>query len=304
MLLGAVTMLLATSGAVPAAIVSTVLLFVVAVALHARLYGSAPGARPADAVLSGDVRGGRARRRAHRADRAAGVRLGVGASAADRRRRALVPRPPYAGWLGEFTLSPARERLVRAALLATALVLVSFLATAVGTAPRPVGLVLALGGLVALFGLLASRWRAAFVTVLVFAMLALGGMNALKMDFAGERSRSYFGIYSVGRAQGDVVTLAHGTTLHGMQVQTPGHQLDPTTYYGRTGGVGLALGASDALFGPRARIGVVGLGVATLACYKRPGQAGRSTRSTPRCLPIPRAGASPSSSAARPTRRW
>lgn len=272
MVLGAVTMLLATSGAVPAAIVSTVLLMVVAVALHAQLYASRPG--PARLTLfylvmsAGGAFGG-----VLTALIAPLVfhwswehPLLIVAAAA------LVPRPPYAGWLGEFTLSPARERRVRAALLATALVLVSFLATAVGTAPRPVGLVLALGGLVALFGLLASRWRAAFVTVLVFAMLALGGMNALKMDFAGERSRSYFGIYSVGRAQGDVVTLAHGTTLHGMQVQTPGHQLDPTTYYGRTGGIGLALGASDALFGPRARIGVVGLGVATLACYKRPGQ--------------------------------
>ena len=62
--------------------------------------------------------------------------------------------------------------------------------------------------------------------------------------------------------------LNHGTTLHGLQWTDAARHQQPTTYYGPTGGAGLALLAA----GERDRVGVVGLGTATLACYKRPAQ--------------------------------
>jgi spermidine synthase len=45
-----------------------------------------------------------------------------------------------------------------------------------------------------------------------------------------------------------------------------------TTYYAPRSGIGLALTATPQLYGPKARIGIVGLGSGTLACYAQPGQ--------------------------------
>jgi spermidine synthase len=46
----------------------------------------------------------------------------------------------------------------------------------------------------------------------------------------------------------------------------------PTAYYAPSSGVGVAVAAAPAIFGNNARIGVVGLGSGTLACYSRTGQ--------------------------------
>ncbi len=66
--------------------------------------------------------------------------------------------------------------------------------------------------------------------------------------------------------------LVHGTTLHGQQSTDPARERLPSTYYGPDSGAGLALTRAPDLYGPSARIGVVGLGTGTLACYKREGQ--------------------------------
>ncbi len=63
--------------------------------------------------------------------------------------------------------------------------------------------------------------------------------------------------------------LAHGGTRHGLQMLDPKLARLPTTYYGLTSGVGLTLGTHHA-DRPR-RVGVVGLGVGTLATYGRKG---------------------------------
>ena len=56
---------------------------------------------------------------------------------------------------------------------------------------------------------------------------------------------------------------------------TPGKTHEATSYYAPLGGAGLALRAAPHLFGPRARIGIVGLGAGTLACYRQPGEQWR-----------------------------
>ena len=66
----------------------------------------------------------------------------------------------------------------------------------------------------------------------------------------------------------------------------------------RSSGVGLALASAPALFGPAARVDVVGLGAGTLACYARPGQAGRFYEIDPVIVDIARDRASPSCRAA------
>jgi hypothetical protein len=123
---------------------------------------------------------------------------------------------------------------------------------------------------------LGRRWP--FAASLAALMLSYGGWTSIVHSVEGMRTRSYFGIYEVSeRLDADrqpiARVLTHGTTLHGIQNLLPGLETLPTSYYARRSGVGLALGNADALFGARPRIGVVGLGSGTLSCYARPNQA-------------------------------
>ncbi len=61
-----------------------------------------------------------------------------------------------------------------------------------------------------------------------------------------------------------------GQTTHGIQVRAPFYKGRGTAYYGRTGG-GIAVEAHPkAQSGEGMRVGVVGLGAGTMACYGRP----------------------------------
>ena len=122
-------------------------------------------------------------------------------------------------------------------------------------------------------GLLVISWRWAYVTILALLMVGVGGWNTVQESFTGDRVRSYFGVYTVTNYPGQKQRrLAHGTTLHGLQRTDPAHRREPTTYYGPKSGVGLTLAQAEALAGPDAAVGIVGLGAGTLACYRRPGQ--------------------------------
>jgi len=119
---------------------------------------------------------------------------------------------------------------------------------------------------------LGRRWP--FAACLAALMLSYNGWGTIERSMADGRTRSYFGIYEVStRYDGTARVLTHGTTLHGIQNLEPGLETVPTSYYARRSGVGLALGNADALYGAHPRIGVVGLGSGTLACYARPNQA-------------------------------
>ncbi|MGB3795511.1 MAG: fused MFS/spermidine synthase, partial [Alteraurantiacibacter sp.] len=118
---------------------------------------------------------------------------------------------------------------------------------------------------------LAAR-RVSFVLACAALLMALGGISNLVASINQERERSYFGTYSITqRADGDRV-LMHGTTIHGMQRANEAAS-EPTAYNGRGSGVGLALADAGRIVGPGARIGSVGLGVGTLACYRQPDQS-------------------------------
>lgn len=88
-------------------------------------------------------------------------------------------------------------------------------------------------------------------------------------------TRSFFGVSRVveRRAPGArapyAFELVHGTTRHGFQFVDPVRAHFPTTYYGPTSGVGIAV-QSHRANRPR-RVGVVGLGVGTIAAYGRQG---------------------------------
>ena len=88
-------------------------------------------------------------------------------------------------------------------------------------------------------------------------------------------SRNFYGILTVLEEGGTPIArsylLKHGRTLHGLQFLSGSRMDQPTTYYCKTSGVGLALlSKRHSGFDPL-RIGVVGLGAGTLAAYGRPG---------------------------------
>jgi hypothetical protein len=124
-------------------------------------------------------------------------------------------------------------------------------------------------------------WR---VRGLLWTLVALACLvGALAM--AGQRihkatrdvlamERNFYGVLRV-REYGNASTpdawhrtLAHGGILHGQQYLTPERRRRTTTYYTESSGVGLAVAA----FADRpTRVGVLGLGVGTLAAYGRRG---------------------------------
>ena len=86
------------------------------------------------------------------------------------------------------------------------------------------------------------------------------------------KTRNFYGTYVVTETDfsdgGDYRTLYSGTTEHGAQFIAQEYQVIPTQYYTRHSGIGIAL----ASLSPKSqKIGVVGLGVGTLAAYGRTG---------------------------------
>ncbi len=115
--------------------------------------------------------------------------------------------------------------------------------------------------------------------------LALGGaLVAHAQRWSGEAleaSRDFYGVLRVLELDADAPALHrkdlfHGLIRHGTQLLGPGRRPEPTTYYGPRSGAGLALQFHPRrLRGEPLRVGLVGLGVGTLAAY---GQAGDTFR--------------------------
>lgn len=114
-------------------------------------------------------------------------------------------------------------------------------------------------------GLLTGLALQTVALVLLFKM-SLTGVQVLR--------RNFYGVLQVkmrdlpGPNQEQVCILMNGVTMHGSQFVNTAKFLQPTTYYGPESGVGLVLRHH----GPASerRIGVVGLGVGTVAAYGRP----------------------------------
>ncbi len=88
-------------------------------------------------------------------------------------------------------------------------------------------------------------------------------------------ARNFYGVISAVERDADdpakhVYNFYSGRIVHGLQFADPKLRHEPTVYYGRTTGVGQALGKLGQR--PDLRVGVVGLGIGTLAAYSQPGQ--------------------------------
>jgi hypothetical protein len=187
----------------------------------------------------------------------------------------LLPRDSRFDWRRLSGLAPEMMQIARFSLLAFAV----FLATLLYHEYLYLGAGLyrwSLTGGIALCGLLLLPWRVLFTAVLLALMLAQGGAETLQTGYDGMRTRSYFGIYTVRDYPDQKLrSLAHGTTLHGQQSLDPRYSHVPGTYYGPGSGAGMVFGHARELFGPTPRVGVVGLGTGTLACYYQRGAAWR-----------------------------
>lgn len=89
--------------------------------------------------------------------------------------------------------------------------------------------------------------------------------------------RNFYGVLRVqatelGAPSALAYRMVHGTTIHGLQYADGERRDVPTTYFGPTSGVGRALRYVETAHPDRPkRVGVLGLGVGTLAAYGKPG---------------------------------
>jgi len=180
---------------------------------------------------------------------------------------ALMPQTLVIERLRAFLREHAAGKAIATALVVFAALLAWRLhrATLAGDGETILALIVVLTLIgVALVGV---RW--AFVAVASLLMLGHGGLSTLALTAQGERARTYFGVYSVVETEdGRFRQLNHGTTNHGRQWLDPDRRRDPTSYYGDSAGIGIALNGAAA----DAEIGIVGLGTGTLACYRQPAQ--------------------------------
>jgi len=131
------------------------------------------------------------------------------------------------------------------------------------------------------------RWRWALAVALTAIVVPYSIAARLQeVDGVIHHERTFFGVLRVwrhGTGPAEQRQLWNGSTLHG--VQFPSHPGQPTSYFGVQTGIGLALGARAP--GPVV-IGVIGLGIGTLAAYGRPGDRVRFYEIDPAVVRIAR----------------
>jgi hypothetical protein len=126
----------------------------------------------------------------------------------------------------------------------------------------------------------ALRLSVAAVTGLAVLAAALGREIQTSREGALFSSRSFFGVLRVRLAdrggKDERLELLHGRIVHGTQLTDPARRLEPTAYFGPSSGAGLAIRRHPRrLAGRPLRVGVIGLGVGTLAAWSRPGDVFR-----------------------------
>ncbi|WP_334188400.1 fused MFS/spermidine synthase [Noviherbaspirillum sp.] len=145
---------------------------------------------------------------------------------------------------------------------------------------------------VGLLGVVVLRNRRLLAAVAVCIAVLCGYFLVLQMsgDFKDARriERSFYGsLRTVDKtyfdASRNVRELYHGAIRHGEQYLTPEMRAEPTTYYGRDSGIGIAIGQTRA---PQKKVGLIGLGAGTLAAYGEAGDVYRFYEINPQVIDI------------------
>jgi hypothetical protein len=123
-----------------------------------------------------------------------------------------------------------------------------------------------------------SAWARFMLTVFLLATVSLslvGGISGI--IFA---DRNFYGVIRVREltphgSNEPAYAMSHGVTVHGLQFIKPELRDLPTTYYIRDGGAGLALLNHPREASKGLKVGMLGLGIGTLAIYGQPGDTYR-----------------------------
>jgi len=128
------------------------------------------------------------------------------------------------------------------------------------------------------------RWEFILNRVLLLSMVIISSVRSYllihtDLDASLYRERNFYGVVSVREfgaagSSSDRYALVHGVTIHGYQFVSKEQRDFPTAYYGRTGGGGLAI-LNHPKRGHGMRVGILGLGIGTLAAYGQPGDVYR-----------------------------
>ena len=110
-------------------------------------------------------------------------------------------------------------------------------------------------------------WFALLVGVVVLILTFISQATQERRSYQ-KMVRNFYGVLRVSE-DGETRRLVHGTITHGVQFLDPKKQGEPTTYYAKESGVGLAIAGIS----PPAnrKIGVIGLGTGTVASYGKLG---------------------------------
>ncbi len=111
--------------------------------------------------------------------------------------------------------------------------------------------------------------------IAVLCIMGIIGINKIGRQTAfnqmpTDQTRNFFGVLtvyeeSVGDPEEHKRLMQHGTTFHGLQFLSPEKKHLPTAYYGPESGVGLVM--QNWPEPTQRRIGIIGLGVGTIAIY-------------------------------------
>jgi hypothetical protein len=129
---------------------------------------------------------------------------------------------------------------------------------------------------------LSTEWKPRLASFLMLLSVGVGVLMMIQVHseerYAITTSRDFYGVLKVfehGRddPKSHYYSLVHGVTAHGLQFADMPQAAWPTTYYGASSGVGLAISHIPEATGRR--IGLVGLGTGTLAIHGREGDTVR-----------------------------
>ncbi len=120
-------------------------------------------------------------------------------------------------------------------------------------------------------------WQVAWGMLTLAGLIYIGRLE-FTFDEEKELHRDFYGLLSVSECQDEdtgetLRSFINGNVKHGRQNITPTRRRDPLTHYSRPTGIGPALETLKNQ--PDARVGVIGMGAGTVACYAEKGQTYR-----------------------------
>jgi len=122
-----------------------------------------------------------------------------------------------------------------------------------------------------------ARRRVVWICLICIAGAAGFVMQGSRLGLHGKAiasDRNFFGVLTVWEKESENparhhFVMQHGMTNHGLQFTDPARRAEPTAYFSRKSGVGIAMQYMSSK--DNRRVGIIGLGVGTIAAYGKEG---------------------------------